>query len=196
MVNKHPVLSLAVLGTLSAALVWQVGGDDQRPAKSVPGLVLSSAQAQPVPIDDRIIPRPPGGLKVDTTPWAHPAEMHELRSLSMDEDWTPAIKRATKVIAYDQDVQIEVGNLLISRGDPVDGLAWLLLACMHCTQTDERLGYGCAAKGLCDPNLELIDIYRRDFGDQMVSEALTRLEELRAAIDAGLSLELFTELRK
>ena len=56
---------------------------------------------------------------------------------------------------------------------------------MNCTQTDERIGYGCAVQGECDPNLALVDVFRRDFGDQMVADALARMEEIKTAIANG-----------
>ena len=124
--------------------------------------------------------------------------VHELRTVDREDAASvrAAIAKARPVLGVDQDVQLLVGDLLISRGDPVDGLAWQLLACMHCTQADERIGHGCAAEGLCDPNLAYVDVLKRDFGEPMVAEALARMEEIKAriAINDPAALAIFTEI--
>lgn len=190
----HPIVPLVFLVTFSGVLIWRSGEDEQRkPAPTtMAALALSSAIAEPPPT-----PRPPTRLTAETAPWAHPQVMHTLRVAVMSQDatvWHKALAQAQPVLATDRDVQLQVGWMLTGRGDPLDGLAWHLLACQHCTLADERLGHGCAAKGLCDPNLELIDVYRRDFGEQMTAEALARMEEIQAAIASGASLEPFTDL--
>ena len=67
---------------------------------------------------------------------------------------------------------------------------------MDCTPVDERIGHDCAAEGLCDPNLALVDVLRRDFGEQAVAEALVRMEEIQARIAIGdpSALAIFTEI--
>ena len=59
-----------------------------------------------------------------------------------------------------------------------------------------RIGHGCAAEGLCDPNLAYIDVLRRDFGEQAVADALVRMEEIKAriAINDPSALAIFTEI--
>ena len=34
-----------------------------------------------------------------------------------------------------------------------------------------------AVEGECDPNLALVDVFRQDYGDQVVADALARMEE-------------------
>jgi hypothetical protein len=119
--------------------------------------------------------------------------MHELRVAVMSEDpavWRSAIAQALPVLATDQDVQIQVGSMLTG----IDGLAWQLLACMHCTLADERLGFECAREGQCDPNLALVDVFRRNVGEQKTADALARMEEIKTAIANGAPLEPFTQL--
>ena len=121
--------------------------------------------------------------------------MNQLRDVDSNAaSHRAAIAKALPVLATDQDVQLLVGGMLTGHGDIINGLAWLLLACMDCTQVDERIGYGCAAAGFCDPNLAYVDVLRRDFGEARVAEALARMEQIKAAIANKESLAPFTEI--
>jgi hypothetical protein len=194
---KHPIVPFVFLATFCGVLIWRAGDDEQFVQPSKPSTM--AALALPAPAQGERLALVPNTPLLDTAPWAHPDVMGELRSAYGKDDaaaWRAAIARALPVLATDQDVQLQVGDMLTSVGDPIDGLAWQLLACEHCTQTDERIGLGCAAAGLCDPNLELIDVRRRDYGEPMVAEALIRREQIKAAIASGdpAALAPFTEL--
>ena len=69
---------------------------------------------------------------VDTGAWAHPDVMIELREVRLGASaenpaaWQAAIAKARPALATDPDVQLQVGDMLISMGDPIDGLAWQL----------------------------------------------------------------------
>ena len=202
--KSHHIVPLFVLVTISGLLIWRAGDDEQ----FVQSRTTIAALALPATAHGRVIdaapPSPPAEVQpappvVETT-WAHPEVMLALRAVYMERHdpsvWRAAIAKALPVLATDQDVQLQVGDLLTSMGDPIDGLAWELLACQHCTQADERIGYGCAAEGLCDPNLELVDVRRRDYGEAMVADALVRMEEIEAriAINDPSALAIFTEI--
>jgi len=192
--KSHPVLPLVFLVTFSGALIWQAGDDQQSvrppPSTTMAALTLPvrTVQAQPTPMAPAVI----------ETTWAHPEVMLELRSVKLEDPVATraALAHALPVLGTDQDVQLQVGDLLTSVGDPVDGLAWQLLACRDCTQVDERIGYGCAAEGLCDPNLAYVDVLKRDFGEAMVADALVRMDEIKAriAINDPAALAIFTEI--
>jgi hypothetical protein len=192
---KHPIVPFVFLATVCGVLIWNAGEDEQPPVRSSSTTLAALALPAESPPPTPSTPSAPTALVVTDT-WAHPEVMHELRSVKREDPVAvrAAIARAHPVLGTDQDVQLQVGDLLTSVGDPVDGLAWLLLACMDCTQVDERIGYGCAAEGLCDPHLAYVDVLRRDLGEAMVADALARMEEIQAAIAAGDSLAPFTEI--
>jgi hypothetical protein len=193
------IISLAVLVAAFVVLVRQAS--DEVNATQPPPVAVA-APVVPVLAPTRLAqsspstPEAPTELKViDAGPWPNTEVVNQLRDVdSTAASVRAAIAKARPVLGHDQDVQLLVGDLLIGHGDIVDGLAWLLLACQDCTQADERIGYGCAAEGLCDPNLAYIDVLRRDFGEQAVADALVRTEEIKAAIANKESLAPFTEV--
>jgi len=181
---KPSLLILLVL--VSGALIWQTGDDKQFSTSAV----VAAAPTRLARVDE---PEPPPVVK----PSNNPEVMNQLRdayNAESPEVWRAAIANALPVLATDQDAQFLVGDLLISRGDIVDGLAWQLLACMYCTFDD--LGHECVVEGLCDPNLAYIDVLKRDFGEQRVADALVRMEEIRARITTSdpSALAIFTEI--
>lgn len=196
---KHPIVPFMFLIAFSGALIWQAGDDVQRPVAvphrartTMTALALAPAHAAPSPvrtgtvIDAVADPGP-------TDPWPNTEIVNQLRDVDANAaSVRAAIANALPVLGTDQDVQLLVGDMLISHGDPIDGLAWQLLACMHCTLADERIGHECAPQGLCDPNLELIDVFKRDFGEERVAAALVRMEEIKAAIASNASLAPYT----
>ena len=196
--NSRPILPLVFLVTVAGVLIWQAG-DDEQLAKS-PTTVADLTLPAPVRMARSESPPEPQAPQVqmrDTDPWPNTEIVNALRDVdSTAASHRAAIAQALPVLATDQDVQLLVGGLLIGHGDPIDGLAWELLACMYCTQVDERIGYGCAAAGFCDPHLAYVDVLRRDFGEQAVAEALVRMEEIKAriAINDPSALAIFTEI--
>jgi hypothetical protein len=184
-------------------LIWRAGDDEQlvKSRTTVAALGLSAPVRYPYrqssPPTDPTAPQVINAVFDTGDPWPNTEVVNQLRDVDSNAaSVRAAIAKALPVLATDQDVQLLVGGLLVSHGDLVDGLAWKLLACMDCTQADERIGHGCAAEGFCDPNLAYIHVLRRDFGEQAVADALVRMEEIEARIATGdpAALAIFTEI--
>ena len=199
--KSHLIVPLFVLVSVCGLLIWRAGDDEQfikprrRAAVAVPAVPVVRLCGLRVLINRRHCRRRPRLRATD--PWPNTEVVNQLRDVDANAaSCRAAIAKALPVLATDQDVQLLVGDLLTGHGDPIDGLAWQLLACMHCTQVDERIGYGCAAEGFCDPNLAYIDVLRRDLGEAMVADALVRMEEIQAriAINDPSALAIFTEI--
>ena len=193
--KSHLIVPLFVLVSISGLLVWRAGDDAQfvesRTTIAALTLPAPAEAAQPV-----LVPSPQP-VPAESGPWPNTEVVSALRDADANAaSHRAAIAKALPLLGTDQDVQLLVGSLLIGHGDLIDGLAWTLLACMNCTQVDERIGYGCAAAGFCDPNLAYIDVLRRDFGEAMVADALVRMEEIKAriAINDPSALAIFTEI--
>ena len=198
--NSRPILALVFLVTVSGLLIWRAGDDEQFIKAHTPVAALALPAPAPVRVAWSSLPvapaQPAPQVQVrDADPW--PNTLRGVQSgVTADKPaaWRAALAEVLPVLATDRDVQLLVGDMLISKGDPVDGLAWELLACMDCTPVD--LGLECVTEGLCDPNLTLIDVRRRDFGEAMVADALVRMEEIKAriAINDPAALAIFTEI--
>ena len=175
--NSRPILPLVFLVSLAGVLIWQAGDDEQRsihaaaitiaPAVTSPVRVARSSMVEHRSVKPTVAGSTPAAPAIDSGPWPNTEIVNQLRDVdSTAASHRAAITKALPVLATDQDVQLLVGGMLIGHGDLIDGLAWKLLACMYCTLVDERIGYGCAAEGLCDPNLAYIDVLKRDFGER------------------------------
>ena len=202
--KSHLIVPLFVLVTVCGLLIWRAGDDAQfvESRTAIAALALpASANARPVASQRTAHTGPVSGpvavSGAGSDPWPNTEVVNQLRDADANAaSHRAAIAKALPALGHDQDVQLLVGSILIGHGDLIDGLAWLLLACMNCTQADERIGYGCAAEGFCDPNLAYIDVLRRDFGEQAVADALVRMEEIEAriAIHDPSALAIFTEI--
>jgi hypothetical protein len=196
--KSHLIVPFFVLASVCGLLIWRAGEDEQfvkRPTTAIAALALP-APARAAQVIDAAPPSPPVA-PAESGVWPNTEIVNALRDADANAaSHRAAITKALPVLGHDQDVQLLVGSILIGHGDLIDGLAWKLLACMDCTQADERIGYGCAAAGFCDPHLAYIDVLRRDFGEQAVADALVRMEEIEAriAINDPSALAIFTEI--
>jgi hypothetical protein len=195
--KSHHIVPFFVLVSVCGLLIWRAGDDEQfvkahTPVAAValraPALVRVAWSPSAAPV------QPP---PAESDPWPNTEIVNQLRDVDSNAaSVRAAITKALPELATNQDVQLLIGSLLVSHGDLVDGLAWKLLACMDCTQADERIGHGCAAEGFCDPNLAYVDVLKRDFGEQAVADALVRMEEIEAriALNDPSALAIFTEI--
>jgi hypothetical protein len=196
--KSHLIVPCFVLVSVCGLLVWRAV-DDERFVKHTTSVATMAlpAPARAAQVIDAAPPSPPPAAPGQLSVWPNTEIVNQLRDADANAaSHRAAIAKALPVLGHDQDVQLLVGSILIGHGDLIDGLAWKLLACMNCTQVDERIGYGCAAAGFCDPNLAYVDVLKRDFGEQAVADALVRLEEIEAriAINDPAALAIFTEI--
>ena len=198
--KTHLIVPCFVLVATCGLLVWRAVDDERfvRHTTSVATIALPAPARAAEPVSSPPPqPQVPQLHVIDPGPWPNTEVVNQLRDVDANAaSVRAAIAKALPVLATDQDVQLLVGGLLIGHGDLIDGLAWQLLACMHCTQADERIGHGCAAEGFCDPNLAYVDVLKRDFGERAVADALVRMEEIQAriAINDPSALAIFTEI--
>ena len=198
--KSHLIVPCFVLVSTCSLLVWRAVDDERfvRHTTSVATMALPAPARAAEPVSSPPPqPQVPQLHVIDPDPWPNTEVVNQLRDVDSNAaSHRAAIAKALPVLATDQNVQLLVGGILIGHGDLTDGLAWTLLACMDCTQVDERIGHGCAAAGFCDPHLAYVDVLRRDFGEQAVADALVRMEEIQARIATGdpAALAIFTEI--
>ena len=139
--KSHLIVPLFVLVAVSGLLIWRAGDEEQlvkRSPTTIAALALPVAPVRLARSEPPVAPAQP--VAPTQSAWPNTEVVNKLRGVqsgvTADKPaaWRAAIAEALPVLATDQDVQLLVGDLLSSAGDPVDGLAWELLACMHCTR--------------------------------------------------------------
>jgi hypothetical protein len=87
--------------------------------------------------------------------------------------------------SHDPEAQRALGWMLLSmveHPDPIDGLAWMLIACGDCMVDDPERGFApCVQLGDCPTNMTMLEYFASDpeIGPEAAQEASVRAESLR-----------------